>query len=73
MLSVLEDNRSGFYRTLAKEVREKIINTYFNGDELNTNLVTLQSEGRKYLRQSMAQKLWRELQFPTAISILKQD
>ena len=64
MLSVLEDNRSEFYRTLAKEVRNKIIHTYFNGDELNTNPVTLQSEVEN-IRQSKAQI---RLQ-----SILKQD
>ena len=65
MLSVLEDNRSGFYRTLAKEVREKIINTYFNGDELNTNPVTLQSEVEN-IRQSMAQN-YGGVTIPTAI------
>lgn len=65
MLSVLEDNRSGFYRTLAKEVREEIINTYFNGDELNTNPVTLQSEVEN-IRQSMAQN-YGGVTIPTAI------
>lgn len=65
MLSVLEDNRSEFYRTLAKEVRNKIIHTYFNGDELNTNPVTLQSEVEN-IRQSMAQN-YGGVTIPTAI------
>ena len=65
MLSVLEDNRSEFYRTLAKEVREKIIHTYFNGDELNTNPVTLQSEVEN-IRQSMAQN-YGGVTIPTTI------
>ena len=65
MLSVLEDNRSEFYQTLAKEVRNKIIHTYFNGDELNTNPVTLQSEVEN-IRQSMAQN-YGGVTIPTAI------
>ena len=65
MLSVLEDNRSEFYRTLAKEVRNKIIHTYFNVDELNTNPVTLQSEVEN-IRQSMAQN-YGGVTIPTAI------
>lgn len=65
MLSVSEDNRSEFYRTLAKEVRNKIIHTYFNGDELNTNPVTLQSEVEN-IRQSMAQN-YGGVTIPTAI------
>ena len=39
MLSVLSDNRFEFYQNLAKEVRQKIIDTYFIGDELNVNPV----------------------------------
>ena len=65
MLSVSEDNRSEFYQTLAKEVRNKIIHTYFNGDELNTNPVTLQSEVEN-IRQSMAQN-YGGVTIPTAI------
>lgn len=65
MLSVLEDNRVDFYRNLAKEVREKIIQTYFIGDELNTNPVTLQSEVEN-IRQSMAQN-YGGVTIPTAI------
>ena len=65
MLSVLEDNRVDFYRNLAKEVREKIIQTYFIGDELNTNPVTLQSEVEN-IRQSMAQQ-YGGVSIPTAI------
>ena len=65
MLSVLSDNRFEFYQNLAKEVRQKIIDTYFIGDELNVNPVTLQSEVEN-IRQSMAQK-YGGVTIPTAI------
>ena len=70
MLSVLSDNRFEFYQNLAKEVRQKNNYTYFIGDELNVNPVTLQSEVEN-IRQSMAQNMV-ELQFRPQL-ILKQD
>ena len=54
-----------FIKNLAKEVRQKIIDTYFIGDELNVNPVTLQSEVEN-IRQSMAQK-YGGVTIPTAI------